>query len=306
MEIETYIDILKKGDLLTEEEIRNLCFMAKCLLCTESNLLTLNPPIIICGDIHGQFYDLLHLFEVGGDMPEKQYLFLGDFVDRGIYSIETISYLLCLKVKFPTRIHLLRGNHETRMITQDYGFYDECLQKYGNANVWNYFMDVFDYFSVSAVIANKVYCVHGGLSPFLRTLDQIRFCIDRNQEVPHEGPFCDILWSDPDEHEENMKMSSRGAGFLFGKKPVDEFCQINGLNLIARAHQLVMEGYKYHFDKKLVTVWSAPNYCGRCNNIASIMKMENETDEAEFVIFDAVDENDDRKVPKRIVASMFN
>ena len=302
MDIDSCIDRVRKGELLSETEIFDLCFTVRCILCTESNVIDIQSPVIVCGDIHGQFYDLLHLFEVGGPLPDNQYLFLGDYVDRGIYSVETITYLLLLKAKYPTRIHLLRGNHESRMITQDYGFYEECIEKYQTISVWTSFMEVFDYFSVSALIDNSIYCVHGGLSPHLRTIDQIRYCIDRNIEIPHEGPFCDLMWSDPEDDEEGMRMSSRGAGYLFGKKPVDEFCQINNVSLIARAHQLVMQGYEYHFDKKLVTVWSAPNYCGRCDNIASIMRVS-EDGSQEFTTFDYVDRN--MNCPRRNLNAMF-
>lgn len=151
----------------------------------------------VCGDIHGQFYDLKELFKVGGDVPETNYLFMGDFVDRGFYSVETFLLLLALKVRYPDRITLIRGNHESRQITQVYGFYDECLRKYGSILVWRYCTEIFDYLSLSAIIDGKIFCVHGGLSPSIQTLDQIR-TIDRKQEVPHDGPMCDLLWSDPE------------------------------------------------------------------------------------------------------------
>jgi len=128
-----------------------------------------------------------------GDVPQTNYLFLGDFVDRGYYSVETFLLLLALKVRYPDRITLIRGNHESRQITQVYGFYDECLRKYGSIMVWRYCTEVFDYLSLSAVIDGKIFCVHGGLSPSINTLDQIRQ-IDRKMEVPHDGPMCDLLW----------------------------------------------------------------------------------------------------------------
>jgi serine/threonine-protein phosphatase 6 catalytic subunit len=169
------------------------------LLIEESNVQPIQSPVTVVGDLHGQFFDLLHLLDiVGGQPPETSYVFLGDFVDRGHYSVETLTMLLVLKAKYPGHITLLRGNHESRQITQVYGFYDECLRKYGNAAVWRYCVATFDCFSLAAIIDSKVLCVHGGLSPEIRTIDQIR-TIDRQQEIPHEGAFCDLVWSDPED-----------------------------------------------------------------------------------------------------------
>jgi len=155
--------------------------------------------------------------------------------------------------------------------------------------VWKACCQVFDFLTLAAVIDGKVLCVHGGLSPEIRTLDQIRV-VARAQEIPHEGAFCDLVWSDP-EDVDTWAISPRGAGWLFGDKVSTEFNHVNGLQLIARAHQLVNEGYKYHFkDKDVVTVWSAPNYCYRCGNVASIMSLEEDL-EPKFTIFSAVPDN---------------
>ncbi len=365
----------------------------------------------------------MELFRVGGDVPDTNYLFLGDFVDRGFYSIETFLLLLCLKVRYPDRMTLIRGNHESRQITTVYGFYDECLRKYGTANVWRYCCDVFDYLALAAIVlgtsntlgpandsvteqeyidqqveievcnsdgdivsrfqrrdraggasaqlqqhqqqmlhqqllaasqnpggatgipmpignyvptaavsgsssspasspsssngsasngtgsgsgggggsasrngvngfgqtgppgsgasgsssgsignpAGAVLCVHGGLSPLVDTVDKIRL-LDRKQEVPHEGAMCDLLWSDPDDID-GWGLSPRGAGFLFGANIVKAFNHRNDISLVARAHQLVMEGFKEMFDGTIVTVWSAPNYCYRCGNIAALLEL---------------------------------
>ena len=214
----------------------------------------------------------MELFQVGGECPDTNYLFMGDFVDRGYYSVETFLLLLALKVRYPERITLIRGNHESRQITQVYGFYDECLRKYGSVNVWRYCTEVFDYLSLAAIIDNKIFCVHGGLSPSISTLDEIR-AIDRKQEVPHDGAMCDLMWSDPDDIPGWM-VSPRGAGYLFGGEIVEKFNRENTIELICRAHQLVMEGHKQMFNDTLVTVWSAPNYCYRCGNVAAILELD--------------------------------
>jgi serine/threonine-protein phosphatase 4 catalytic subunit len=129
----------------------------------------------VCGDIHGQFYDLKELFKVGGDVPNMNYLFMGDFVDRGFYSVETFLLLLALKVRYPDRIFLIRGNHESRQITQVYGFYDECKRKYGSVNVWRYCTEVFDYLSLSAIVDGKV-CTHAPSGKYCMCLLMI-FCL---------------------------------------------------------------------------------------------------------------------------------
>jgi len=164
-DLDAQIERLKKCQFLKEAEVKSLCMRAREILVDESNVQRVFSPVTICGDIHGQFYDIIELFKVGGSCPDRNYLFLGDFVDRGYYSVETFLLLLALKVRYPDRITLIRGNHESRQITQVYGFYDECLRKYGSVNVWRYCTEIFDYLSLSAIIEDKIFCVHGGLSP---------------------------------------------------------------------------------------------------------------------------------------------
>jgi len=297
-----WIETLRQCKYLPEADLKELCELVKELLLEESNVQPVSSPVTICGDIHGQFYDLLELFRTGGEIPQTNYIFMGDFVDRGYYSLETFTFLLALKARYPDKITLLRGNHESRQITQVYGFYDECQQKYGNANAWKYCTQVFDYLTLAALVDGQVLGVHGGLSPDIRTLDQIR-TIPRNQEIPHEGAFCDLMWSDPEDIE-TWQVSPRGAGWLFGSKVTDEFCRVNGLELICRAHQLVQEGYKYMFpSKNLVTVWSAPNYCYRCGNVASILELDNELNR-DFKIFNAVPDSG-QVVPQRTTMPYF-
>jgi len=274
---------------LPESDMKVLCDRVRTILMEESNIQPISSPVTICGDIHGQFWDLLELLRKGGSVPETSYIFMGDFVDRGHYSLETVSLLLALKARYPDKISLLRGNHESRQITQVYGFYEECQQKYGSASVWKACCNVFDYLNLAAIIDGDVLCVHGGLSPDIRTLDQIRV-LSRAQEIPHEGAFCDLMWSDPDDIE-NWGVSPRGAGWLFGGSVTREFNHVNSLSLIARAHQLVQEGYKYMFDEALATVWSAPNYCYRCGNMAAILTVR-ENGVRSFTVYGPAEENE--------------
>jgi len=294
-DLDKQIELLRNCEIITEKEVKELCDKAREILLEESNVQRVDAPVTICGDIHGQFYDLKELFKVGGDCPGTNYLFMGDFVDRGFNSVETFLLLLALKVRYPDRITLIRGNHESRQITQVYGFYDECLRKYGSVNVWRSCTEIFDYLSLSAIIEDKIFCVHGGLSPAITTLDQIR-TIDRKQEVPHEGPMCDLLWSDPEEID-GWGLSPRGAGYLFGGDVVNKFNHDNSVELICRAHQLIMEGYKHMFNQTLVTVWSAPNYCYRCGNVAAILGLDDNL-ARDFKIFEAAP-HEARNVPSK-------
>lgn len=301
-DVDVWLTTLKQGQVLPERDLRILCEKLKEILIEESNVQPISAPVTICGDIHGQFYDLLELFNKGGEIPNTRYVFMGDFVDRGYHSVETFQYLMCLKLKWPNCITLLRGNHETRQTSTVYGFYDETIRKYGNANPWKYCTEVFDYLGIAAIIEGKIFCVHAGLSPDIKTLDQIRL-FERRMEIPHEGPFCDLMWSDPEDIE-TWALSPRGAGWLFGSRVTTEFNHINDLELIARAHQLVMTGYKYWFkEENLITVWSAPNYCYRCGNVASILSI-NSNMERKFDIFNAVNDRQST-VPYRTVVPYF-
>jgi len=259
---------------LPEQDVKKLCLKAREILQKEDTLQQVSSPCTIVGDIHGQWNDLIEMFSIGGSVPDTNYVFLGDYVDRGYHSIETVSLIACLKVRYPSRIHILRGNHESRQITQVYGFYDQCLKYYGSPNVWGYFTDLFDFLPLSILVDNKIFCVHGGLSPVLDTLDSIR-ALDRFHEIPHDGAICDLIWSDPDDVAgSGWSRSLRGAGFLFGEDITSRWNLKNGLSLTVRAHQLVMEGYNYAHQNQLLTIFSAPNYCYRCGNQAAIMEVD--------------------------------
>ena len=193
--------------------------------------------------MHGQYYDLLRIFEYGGFPPEANYLFLGDYIDRGKQSIETVCLLLCYKIKFPENFFLLRGNHECAQINRIYGFYDECKRRY-SIRLWKVFSDVFNCLPVAALIDEKIFCMHGGLSPELRNLEQIKN-IMRPTDVPDTGLLCDLLWSDPERGVEEYGDNDRGVSFTFGENVVRKFNSKHDLDLICRAHQVVEDGYEF-------------------------------------------------------------
>jgi serine/threonine-protein phosphatase PP1 catalytic subunit len=226
----------------------------------------------ICGDIHGQYYDLLRLFEYGGFPPEANYLFLGDYVDRGKQSLETICLLLAYKIKYPENFFILRGNHECASINRIYGFYDECKRRY-NIKLWKTFTDCFNCLPIAAVIDEKIFCMHGGLSPDLNQMEQIRKVM-RPTDVPDVGLLCDLLWSDPEKDIVGWSENDRGVSFTFGPDIVSRFLQKHDLELICRAHQVVEDGYEFFSKRQLVTLFSAPNYCGEFDNAGAMMSVD--------------------------------
>ncbi|EAN32633.1 Serine/threonine-protein phosphatase PP1-beta [Theileria parva strain Muguga] len=261
-----------KSVQLSEEEIKGLCHKSREIFLSQSILLELEAPIKICGDIHGQYYDLLRLFEYGGFPPAANYLFLGDYVDRGKQSLETICLLLAYKIKYPENFFLLRGNHECASINRIYGFYDECKRRY-SIKLWKAFTDCFNCLPVAAIIDDKIFCMHGGLSPELTTMDQIRQ-ISRPTDVPDTGLLCDLLWSDPDSNTTGWGENDRGVSFTFGSDIVVNFLAKHELDLICRAHQVVEDGYEFFSKRRLVTLFSAPNYCGEFDNAGAMMSVD--------------------------------
>jgi len=257
---------------------------------TEPNLLRLKDPITVVGDIHGQFFDMLKLLDVGGDPDTTQYLFLGDYVDRGSFSIEVMLLIYALKLNHPDRIWLLRGNHECRQMTAFFNFRDECEYKH-DLTVYFAFMESFDTLPVAAVINGKFLALHGGLSPDLKVLSQVGG-IHRFQEPPRAGLFCDLLWADPvDEDKEDHNIHSesffpnevRGCSFFFGFEAASGFLDRNSLLSVIRAHEAQLEGYKMHQTNSktgfptVITIFSAPNYCDCYNNKGAVLKFENNT-----------------------------
>ncbi|OIR57809.1 MAG: serine/threonine-protein phosphatase PP2A catalytic subunit [Amphiamblys sp. WSBS2006] len=292
-----WIESLEQGRLLSEETIARLCAKAQEILAEEENTKTLHSPVTVCGDIHGQFQDLREIFQITGPVPDTSYLFLGDYVDRGYNSVECICLLLTYKIAFPSKIALLRGNHDSRQITQVYGFYDECMAKYGTSRVWRLLTDLFDYLPITALIDNEVFCVHGGLSPDITEISGVS-SINRVVEIPHDGPMCDLLWSDPDE-KPGWNLSPRGAGYFFGPDVTREFNHRNNTKLIARAHQLVMNGYSFAHNNEVVTLFSAPNYCYRCGNMAAVMELD-QGSVSRLTQYDSAPNATELKITKRL------
>jgi serine/threonine-protein phosphatase PP1 catalytic subunit len=257
---------------VSESEIKLLTTRVRPIVLSQPMLLELEAPLKICGDVHGQYSDLLRLFEYGGFPPQANYLFLGDYVDRGKQSLEVICLLLCYKIQYPNNFFLLRGNHEAAGINRIYGFYDECKRRY-SIKLWKTFSDVFNCLPVSALVDEKILCMHGGLSPEIESLQQIAD-LSRPCDVPDVGLMCDLLWSDPDTSVNGWGENDRGVSFVFGADVVCEFLEKHDLDLLVRAHQVVEDGYEFFAGRRLVTLFSAPNYCGEFDNAGGLISVD--------------------------------
>ncbi|CAF0877764.1 unnamed protein product [Rotaria sordida] len=307
------LDILKQHLLLegrlTEQAAIRIIEAGATILRDEPTMLDIEAPLTICGDIHGQFYDLIKLFEVGGSPATTRYLFLGDYVDRGYFGIECVLYLWSLKIHYPKTFFLLRGNHECRHLTDYFTFKQECFVKY-TEQVYESSMLAFDCLPLAALMNKQFLCVHGGLSPEIYTLNDIRK-LDRFHEPPPYGPMCDLLWSDPVEDYGNEKETSssaskrhtsnndssqtipsysehlflpnttRGCSYFYTYAAVNEFLINNQILSVIRAHEAQDVGYRMYKKSaetgfpSLITIFSAPNYLDVYQNKAAIMKYEN-------------------------------
>lgn len=271
---------------LTDDQARFILTRATEILRQEPNLLEVDAPITVCGDIHGQYYDLMKLFEVGGNPADTRYLFLGDYVDRGYFSIECVLYLWALKIWYPNTLFLLRGNHECRHLTDYFTFKLECKHKYSE-EIYDLCMESFCTLPLAAVMNKQFLCIHGGLSPELQTLDDLRN-IDRFREPPTHGIMCDILWADPLEDFGSEKTNEsfihnhvRGCSYFFTYNAACQFLERNNLLSIIRAHEAQDAGYRMYRKTKttgfpsVMTIFSAPNYLDVYNNKAAVLKYEN-------------------------------
>ncbi|KAJ3444628.1 serine/threonine-protein phosphatase [Anaeramoeba flamelloides] len=274
--------IVKPLDTILETEVSTLVNYARTIFINQPVLLELAAPINICGDIHSQYPDLLRYFDKNGYPPKKNYLFLGDYIDRGKQGLETIILLLCYKIKYPVNFFMLRGNHEQRNINRIYGFYQKCKFHYSE-KLWLRFSDCFNCLPIAALIDEKIFCVHGGLSPDLTSIEQINQIL-RPTEVSESGILCDLLWSDPKEGVKKWGGNERGVSYTFGEEVVEKFTERNEIDLICRAHQVVENGFEFFANQRLVTVFSAPAYCGEFDNNGAMMIVEEDLTCSFFVL----------------------
>ncbi|KHJ94276.1 phosphoprotein phosphatase 1 domain protein [Oesophagostomum dentatum] len=278
---------------ITYDEIVYLCTMAAKSFLEQPALIRLDRddlPLHIVADLHGNLPQVLRIFKYCGIPQKDSFLFLGDYVDRGVQGLEVITLLFCLKIRYPYQVYLLRGNHEDANTTLNYGFFDECINRWptngrtarGGDKIWRHFLEAFNCMPVAAVIAGKIFCAHGGISPFVDKLSDINE-IKRPSVVPAYGIGCDLLWSDPSPQKDGWVLSHRGISFLYGPKVVEEFCQKHKIDIILRGHQINNEmyksGYRFYFNGRLVTLFSAPNYMNYKNN-SCVITVTNKVSEA--------------------------
>ncbi|KAK6056146.1 phosphoprotein phosphatase 1 [Cooperia oncophora] len=252
----------------------DLVVNARDLFNAQPMMLECTAPVNICGDIHGQLSDLLRIFNMIGWPPTVNYLFLGDYIDRGQWSLETILLLFSLKLKFPDNFLLIRGNHETPIVNRIYGFYEDLVRRFGTPRLYNVFQEVFAVMPLTAVVADRILCMHGGLSPSLLTAPSLSILNDIRrpiQDPPNPSLPLDLLWADPDIHVKQFKFSIRGVSCTFGPDVVQTVLDRYGLDCIVRAHQVVQDGYEFFSNRKLITIFSAPHYCGQFDNAAAVM-----------------------------------
>lgn len=278
-----------KADI-SVSSILGLLERSKEVLLSEPSLLQISGPVVIAGDIHGQFGDLCKIFGRYGTPPTTRYLFLGDYVDRGPKGIETVLLLTALKNAYPRHIYLLRGNHESARINKDYGFYEECKHRLpisGASSIYEAFQSVFNALPLAAIVGDKIFCVHGGLSPHLFHMGQIK-AIQRPGDLPDSGLIHDLLWTDPydetdDAHHHNGRETvvsldqdgwghgPRGGSLVFSAHVVETFLQRHNFSLVCRSHGFTKEGYRFFANEGLLTIFSAPNYCGAGNHGAVLL-----------------------------------
>ena len=245
---------------LSEEEIKFLLEKSKEIFLAQPTVLKLKAPITICGDIRGNFTSLKKVFELSGEPKDKNYVFLGNYINRGHNSLECLCLLLAYKIKYKDTFNILRGHYDDEHLCKNYGFEEEC-QKKTTSKIYEQITALLDCLPLAATLEDKIFLVHGGISPQLKTLAQIDE-IQRPIVVPEEGLVCDLIWSVPGKDmNDDWTKNNRGAGKLFGEKPLNEFLEKNGLTMLCRGHTIIKEGYEYLWGKKLLTIFTCPKFC---------------------------------------------
>ncbi|KAL1236165.1 Serine/threonine-protein phosphatase PP1 [Trichinella spiralis] len=238
-----------------KDVLLELCIWAEASFCLQPTLLEIEPQMIICGDIHGKFDDLLNIFEHCGYPPSNRYLFLGDLVDRGKQSLECLCLLFLYKIRYPHHVFLLRGNHEFSDINFGKGFRDEIEERYQDDEIWNSFNRAFNYMPLAALVGGRIFCMHGGIPRHLNNWDQIR-SIQRPVEDAYVEIVEELMWSDPNIKISGWARSSRGAGLQFGVDVVKSFCRKMDIDMIVRGHQIVKNGHRVIAQKRLIILSS--------------------------------------------------
>ena len=264
--VDDIINRLLKEETPTIEDINFVCNESLPLLKAEPNVIRTTSPITVLGDVHGDYDDVLDIFRIFGPPEEGKYCFIGDFVDRGEKSVHTIVLLLAYKIKFPERMILIRGNHEGYNMTSTYGFYDEVLRRYGDFFVWRAFIEIFTALPIAVLIDGNIFGVHGGLTPYLETIEQLettnRNVADTTTQFPNVDPILkDILWNDPSESP-GIQTAIRDGGKCWGPDITEKFIEKNKLKFVVRGHETVNGGYKWNHNQHVLTIFSAPNYAG--------------------------------------------
>ena len=259
--------------LPTPQQVIHIAQMVRRILQSEPICLQLHGDFVVVGDIHGNVDDMMRIFEKFGYPPANRYLFLGDYVDRGNFSIEVILILYLLKMKFPENIFLLRGNHESEHVTEMYGFKEECLRRL-NKFCYLKIIDSFTGLPVAATLNDRIFCVHGGIPKRPCSVKDL-LKLPKKRNPPLHGMISDLLWSDPEPRVRLFVPNQRGIGVLFGVEPVVKFLDANKFDLMIRSHELCVRGYDYPFQRKdgsgckrCLTIFSSGDYCGESNKAA--------------------------------------
>lgn len=240
---------------------------------TETLVYVQSKPTIVIGDIHGNMASLIQILAKFSDFENANYVFLGDYVDRGSYSIPVMTLLLALFNKYPENITLLRGNHEFSHINQMYGFFDEIVLNYSDVSLWDSFQELFSWLPLAAIINSSILCVHGGISPNLLNIDQIQSLQRPIYDYENESLIADLVWSDPSDETQDFQKSFRGSGYLYGSEAVKSFLIQSNMKLLVRAHQCVADGYSLFAASMGVTVFSSSDYCAIIKNNSGVMKI---------------------------------